>query len=265
VATHAPDTLKWLADEWEDAIASAVCSGIVGDSAHQGSASKHLSRQDQPSGSWCDDHAKDKKGPSNMAAAIDMSMNDADMIAVTNRLITVFNNRSSHPAAAYIGAFNGWTGSGSARRWNLVSGKVSDTDSSHKWHVHLSTFYQYVGTDQASWDATAVILGAVTGDETLGEDDVRKEDFFAWSKELITSDQAYRDQFEALAVTYTPALDSGVSVLNMMREVHAYTEAILSDMQGPEAVTAAQQRVRELQDRIGPFLERLEREQEQPA
>jgi hypothetical protein len=31
-------------------------------------------------------------------------------------------------------------------------------------------------------------------------------------------------------------------------------------------VSAAQQRVRELQDRIGPFLERLEREQEeQPA
>jgi hypothetical protein len=255
MVTKAPATLNWLADEWEQAIASAVCSGIVGDSAHAGNATKHMSRQDQPSGSWCNDHPKDQKGPSDMSAAIDMSMNDSDMVKVTNRLIEVFNNRSSDPRAGYIGAFNGWTGSGSARRWNMVSGSVSNTDDSHKWHVHLSTFYQYTGTDQASYDAMAGILSVITGGEV--EDEMDQTQFTKYLAGALKDPQV-QPYFRAESVSYTPALESGVSFLNMLREVHEFTQLILADMQSPEAVAAAQQRVRELQERIGPFLERLE-------
>jgi hypothetical protein len=180
MVTYAPDTLEWLADEWEDAIASAVCSGIVGDAAHREKPSKHNSRTDNPSNSWATSHSKDQKGPSNMACAIDMSMSEADMKRVHNRLIALYNARGSDARAAYVDCFNGWNGSGSPGRYDLPAGTVSSATDDHKWHEHTESFYLYAGTDDQSWTAARAILSVVKGETEdqwhSGGDDMTPEE-----------------------------------------------------------------------------------------
>lgn len=193
MATNAPDVLVWLADEWEKVIPSAECSGIVNDSGDRGKTSKHWSRQDNPSGSWAVTHSKDKKGPSNMSAALDMTMqNQSDMFTVHKRFKALFNARDTDPRAAYVDCFNGWDGNGSPGRYDLPAGTVSTTDDSHKWHEHVETFYQYTGTDKESWKAARAILSVVKG-ETVEqwldseEGDVTKSEFMAWMTEWSKS------------------------------------------------------------------------------
>jgi hypothetical protein len=164
MATYAPQVLEWLADEWEKAIPSAECSGIVNDSGDRGKTSKHWSRQDNPSGSWAVTHSKDKQGPSNMSCAIDMSMNEADMKLVHGRFRSLYNARASDPRAGYVDCFNGWDGNGSPGRYDLPAGTISTTDDSHKWHEHVESFYLYVGTDEQSWKAARAILSVVKGE-----------------------------------------------------------------------------------------------------
>ena len=164
MTTLAPDVLEWLVGEWCEVIGSAQNSGIVNDSGDIGQTSKHWSRQDNPSGSWAVTHAKDKKGPSNMSAALDVSMSEADMKKVHGRFKTLYNNRATDPRAAYVDCFNGWDGNGSPGRYDLPAGNVSTTDDSHKWHEHVETFYQYTGIDAESWKAARAILSVVKGE-----------------------------------------------------------------------------------------------------
>lgn len=194
MATNAPDVLKWLADEWEKVIPSAECSGIVNDKGDQGKTSKHWSRQDNPSGSWAVTHSKDKKGPSNMSAALDMTMhNDNDMFAVHKRFKALYKDRATDPRAAYVDCFNGWDGNDSPGRYDLPAGTVSTTDDSHKWHEHVETFYQYTGTDDESWKAARAILSVVKGEtaqqwlDSEGDGDVTKSEFMAWMNEWAKS------------------------------------------------------------------------------
>lgn len=193
MATNAPEVLKWLADQWEAAIPSAECSGIVNDAGDRGKTSKHWSRQDNAAGSWAVTHSKDQKGPSNMAAAIDMTMHDDnDMFTVHKRFKALYNARATDPRAAYIDCFNGWDGYGSPGRYDLPAGTVSTTDDSHMWHEHVESFYLYMGTDAESWKAARAILSVVKG-ETVEqwlaseEDDVTKTEFMAWMTEWSKS------------------------------------------------------------------------------
>jgi hypothetical protein len=167
MATHAPDVLHWLADRWEGAIDSAVCSGIVGDSAHRDNPSKHNSYSDNKShngNSWATSHSKDQTGPRDMACALDMSMSDKDMELVHGRFKALYNARGSDDRAQYVDCFNGWDGSGSPGRYDLPAGTVSGTDDSHKWHEHVETFYCYVGEDELSWEGAHAILSVVRGE-----------------------------------------------------------------------------------------------------
>jgi hypothetical protein len=167
MVTKAPANLNWLADEWEDVIASAVCSGIVGDSAHQQNPSKHNSYQDNMNNSgssWATSHSKDKSGPRDMACALDMSMSSADMAKVHGRFKTLYNNRKSDARAAYVDCFNGDDSTSGPKRYDLPAGSVSGTDSSHEWHEHVETFYCYVGTDDTSDAAVRAILSVVKGE-----------------------------------------------------------------------------------------------------
>lgn len=186
MSTYAPDNLLWLADEWEDAIGSAVCSGIVADNLHV-DPSKHHSYEDNPSGSWPRQHGKDQQGPNNMACAIDMSMSDADMKKVTNRFVDLYNNRHHDVRAQYVYAFNGWTGSGGAKRWNLYYGSIDGTDDSHKWHVHVESYYCYTDQSEEAWNAVHAILSVVKGQteaEYLQGDDDMTDEERGWLKNL---------------------------------------------------------------------------------
>ncbi len=108
MATLSTSSLNWLADEWEKLYSSATLSGIVGDLAHKARGGYHISRQDQPSGNYSVTRADDKLGPSDRAAAIDMTMNTSDIKKCHIRLRNAWKNRANDPRMKYINAWNGW-------------------------------------------------------------------------------------------------------------------------------------------------------------
>lgn len=248
MATLAPEVLEWLADQWEAAIGSAECSGIVNDSGDRGMTSKHWSRQDNAAGSWAVTHSKDKNGPANMSAAIDMTMhNDADMFAVHKRFKALYNARATDPRAAYVDCFNGWDGSGGPGRYDLPAGTISGTDDSHKWHEHVETFYQYTGTDAESWKAARAILSVVKGETAEQWLASEEEDEMAYT---VAQHQAMPWQYASGGITgndETPAGNvSTLYVLNQAWQLGVQNAAALAEIAkrvdiDPDELAAIQQ------------------------
>lgn len=159
MATLATAAEKWLASEWEKAYKTAVLSGIVGDLAHKARGGYHISRQDQPSTNYSVVRADDKpgNGPSDRAAAIDMTMSTADMIKCHTRLRGFW--KANDPRMKYINAWNGWDGQGDAGRYDVVKHTIGTATSDHKWHIHLEIRRKYVN----DMDAMRAILAMLVG------------------------------------------------------------------------------------------------------
>lgn len=161
MSTVAPPLIKQLATDWSKncGLSSAKVSGIIGDQAHAARGGYHIARADQSATNYSVVRPDDKGGPSNAAAAIDMTMNAADMRLCSQRLVTVFNN-AADPRRKYLNAFNGTVDSKNARRWDVYARKVKAATSDHLWHVHLEVRRKYVG----SAVAMAAILSALKGE-----------------------------------------------------------------------------------------------------
>lgn len=163
MSTVATPEMKQLALDWERkcGLSSAVCSGIVGDTAHRARGGYHISRADQPKDNYSVVRPDDGPGmgPDDAAAGIDMSMSTADMKTCTARLLAVFVN-TADPRRKYINAFNGWTGTGGAQRWDVYARKVKSATPDHMSHVHLSIRRKYV----RSRTAMAAVLSALRGE-----------------------------------------------------------------------------------------------------
>lgn len=131
----APDELKWLANEWELAIPSAVFSGIVGDSAH--TYGYHLSWNAAPANDYSKKLPRDVNNIDvNAADALDMSMNDADMKMVTRRLYDSWKDQNDPRLDDWREAIGTLDGK------NVIYMDTQDlhqgtSDSSHLWHVHV--------------------------------------------------------------------------------------------------------------------------------
>ena len=160
MATLAPPLVKKLALDWEKEYGSAVLSGVIGDLLHRLRGGYHISREDQPNTNFSVKRPQDKagQGPDNMAAAIDMTMNAADMKKCTARLVAAYNDRSD-PRRKYINAFNGYSGIGTARRYDVYASVVAFANDSHKWHVHLEIRRAYVGSAAAMQAILSILRG----------------------------------------------------------------------------------------------------------
>lgn len=161
MSTVAYPQMRTLADRWEKLYPSAVCSGIVGDRPHRRRGGYHIARRDQSSTNYSVVRIDDRAGmgPSDAAAAIDMSMSKADLVLCTRRLLAVWNNRND-PRRKYLNAFNGWLGTGPAIRRDMVSGKASGATSDHKCHIHLEVRRRWVLVDAM----VTAVLSALRGD-----------------------------------------------------------------------------------------------------
>jgi hypothetical protein len=166
MTTLATTSLKWLANEWEKVYKSAVLSGIVGDLAHKKRGGYHISREDQGSGNYSVTRPDDRpgNGPSDRAAAIDMTMNTADMIKCHVRLRESWKNRAKDSRWKYINAWNGWDGKGDAGRYDVVTGNVGTATADHKWHIHLEIRRKYVN----DMNAMKAILSLIKGEPLTG-------------------------------------------------------------------------------------------------
>ncbi len=159
MTTLAPPLVRKLARDWEEncGLRSAQLSGIVGDAAH-GSSGYHISRQDCDSGDYSVVRPDDKGGPSNMAAAIDMTMSASDMRLCTQRLVVAYSNVND-PRRKYLNAFNGTLNNTSARRWDVYARVISSATSDHLWHVHLEIRRKYVESTTAMAGILAILQG----------------------------------------------------------------------------------------------------------
>lgn len=159
MSTMAPEAVRNLALAWSHLFDSAKISGIVGDERHAAQGGYHISREDQPATNYSVVRPDDKGGPDDAAAAIDMTMNEADMKACTARLIKLFDN-TSDPRRKYLNAFNGWLGTGDAQRWDIYARTKKKATPDHRWHVHLEIRRKYV----TSATAMKAILSALKGE-----------------------------------------------------------------------------------------------------
>lgn len=164
MSTVATSQLKQLAADWkaECGYKSAVISGIVGDTSHAQRGGYHISREDQVDPANYSVVRPDDKagnGPDNAASGIDMSMNTADMILCTKRLVKAYEN-TSDPRRKYLNGFNGTTDGKVARRWDVYARSIQYATPDHLWHVHMSIRRKYA----ASATAVKAILSLLKGE-----------------------------------------------------------------------------------------------------
>lgn len=165
MTTKAYPATKWLAAKWDAAIPSARLSGIVGDAAHARDGGYHISRQDQPSWNYSvADYSLDRLGPSDAAAAVDMTMNTSDMIRVSRRLAAAAANKSDPRLLGKVRAFNGTFNGRSAirievRQYNGRGAGVYSATADHLWHVHLEIHRRYVNSQSVMDGIYSVIRG----------------------------------------------------------------------------------------------------------
>jgi hypothetical protein len=152
MVTLAPPLLVQASRTWETRYESAVFSGIVGDADHAARGGYHISIEDQSPNNYSvirpDDKAPPGDWPRNLSSGLDMSMSRADMITCTRRWMAVWSDRTD-PRRRYFNAFNGFTGSGGAKRWDFVANTVTAATSDHEWHWHGEVRRRYVNDPQA--------------------------------------------------------------------------------------------------------------------
>src|SRR4051812_12278488 len=152
MTTKAPVLLQQNVTVMEETYKSAVFSGIVGDKAHQSRGGYHISIEDQPSNNYSvtrpDDQAPPGTWPRNMAAALDISMNVADMKLWTTRWEKVWADKTD-PRRKYFNAFNGYKGTGDAKRYDFVTNKITTASPDHKWHGHKEWKRRYINDPTA--------------------------------------------------------------------------------------------------------------------
>jgi hypothetical protein len=153
MTTTTTPVLQTISYGWEKQYKSGVNSGVVGDLAHKINGGYHISIQDQPSNNYSVTRKDDKAPPGTWcrtcAAAIDQSMNKADMITCYNHVHTVWADHTD-PRRAFFNAFNVWDGSGDAVRLDFVANTATFASEDHTWHVHGELRRRWVNDPRAA-------------------------------------------------------------------------------------------------------------------
>lgn len=139
-------------------LSSAVVSGTIGDLAHESRGGYHIGRRFQPATNYSVVRPDDKGGRDDVTAAIDWTLNAADMKTLTSRLVKAYDN-AADPRRKYLNAFNGTTDGKAARRWDVYARKVGTATSDHLWHVHLEIRRVYTESDTAMAGILSVCRG----------------------------------------------------------------------------------------------------------
>lgn len=184
MATLAPPNLYKMYTLLNPHLSSLRIGGIVGDTRHVAGGGYHISRDDLRNHGQSSDYSiqapADRRGPGNYAAAIDISLNPAEMVTVSKRLRAAMEGHDYddriEPLREFIGTVdnrnvcgynryqtvypNGDTG----RRTGWYPSGYSE--ASHLWHVHLSFFRDYCNSVNDIAGVAEVICGLKPG--TLG-------------------------------------------------------------------------------------------------
>lgn len=160
--TRASSAMTSFAYRWKVGISGAQISGIVGDTQHAETGGYHISREDilRTLGSdYSTSYSLDRKGPSNLASAVDITMPCASMKLVSRRLLDAM--RAGISDMQYVRAFNGTLDCRSAHRWEGPErGKTTYyATADHLWHVHIEIYRAFAANDAALLRVLDVVLG----------------------------------------------------------------------------------------------------------
>ena len=131
----------------------AQLSGIIGDRAH--TYGYHRGRDFVANNDYSAVQADDRQGSGQAACALDVSLSDADMKTVTQRLIDAVRKKDPRLKSVreFYGTINGTTVTGR----DVRTGNVVTSDPSHLWHEHVS-FYRRWGDDEAECRKVAEVF-----------------------------------------------------------------------------------------------------------
>lgn len=169
MATLVSDPLRYIADQFVDhcGYASAVLSGLVPDRSHLDSGGYHCSVNDLRAYGNGNDYSNTRADDRNFnpayCAAVDVSMNTADMIRSHGRLRKVWAD-TGDPRRKYLNAVNTWDGSGDAVRLDFCAGTATFASADHKWHVHLEVRRRHLLDMNAARAIVSVLKGEPKAD-----------------------------------------------------------------------------------------------------
>ena len=120
----------------------------------------HNKRDNLPPSDYSVQTPDDQLGPGNLAAALDITLNTADMPRLTQALIdlTLAGDGRVQTLREFFGTVNGHDVVGMDvrdKRWET-------SDDSHLWHVHISVYRRFAGDHDAMDQVADAILGLTT-------------------------------------------------------------------------------------------------------
>src|SRR5690606_37757330 len=144
--------------------AREVIPGAKMGGIYAGKPGYHSSRQENQSkwpGNYSIRLALDKQGPSDKAAAIDLTLSDAEMRKRTRYLADAAKRNDPRLAAVreFYGTLDSRTVYGRIKDTRTGPWRASTADRSHLWHIHISIFRAYVDR----WDELKPILSVLAG------------------------------------------------------------------------------------------------------
>lgn len=213
--------------ETQAAIPGAKLGGI-----YAGKPGYHSSRQENQSkwpGNYSIRLALDKQGPSDKAAAIDLTLSDAEMRRRTRYLADAAKRNDPRLAAVreFYGTLDSRTVYGRIKDSRTGPWRASAADRSHLWHIHISIFRAYTN----NWGELAPIVSVLSG-QTLKQ----------WQKEEGNMPKRVADELLNRRLDKVDP-DSGTSpsmtIANFIRWVHKHVVDIKTMTREQGATLAA--------------------------
>lgn len=180
MTTVAPQALYGMYKTLDPHLSSLRIGGVVGDTSHIKTGGYHISRDDLHARGQTGDYSiqapADRRGDGTYASAIDLSLNPAQMVQVSERLRRAMTPDAAgnydpriEPLREFIGTVDnrnvcGYNRYHTGRRTGWYASGYSDT--SHLAHVHLSFFRAYCDDPNSVAGAAEVVAGLPAG--TLG-------------------------------------------------------------------------------------------------
>ena len=171
---YSSDAMRACYDEVEKAIPSAQLSGI-----YANKPGYHNCRSQLPSNDYSVQRSWDKKGDADAAGAIDITLSDADMKKLTQRLIDETKKSSDNGPLRALNEFFGTVNGHDVTGMDVPGQYWVTSDDSHLWHIHMSGKREFAN-DKAAWaDVADVLLGRTSGS---GDDDDMPKQLYLYSK-----------------------------------------------------------------------------------
>lgn len=141
------------------------------------------------------DYALDRQGPSDKAAAIDLTFPDAQagnystIAKYSNRLLLSGKDPNDNRLNVLREFYGNTDSDTEVEGWDYQAVRAATSDKTHLWHIHISVMRAYV-TSKIAMDSILNVLKGISGEEPLDAEDIKKivAEIWKWPIETSTAD-----------------------------------------------------------------------------